>query len=56
MGQHGNFEADGRNNWERMLAGDWYIGDHPKMAEVSQRSQRLLKLYEQGDNSSDFSR
>ena len=47
MRQHGNFEADGRNNWERMLAGDWYIGDHPKMAEVSQRSQRLLKLYEQ---------
>lgn len=47
MRQHGNFEADGRNNWERMLAGDWYIGDHPKMAEVSQRAQRLLKLYEQ---------
>ena len=47
MRQHGNFEPDGRNNWERMLAGDWYIGDHPKMAEVSQRAQRLLKLYEQ---------
>ncbi len=43
---HGAFQADGRSNWERMIAGDWYIGDDPKMSEVSRRAQRLLKLYE----------
>jgi len=43
---HGAFQADGRSNWERMIAGDWYIGDDPKMSEVSRRAQRLLKLHE----------
>ncbi|WP_374463138.1 sugar O-acetyltransferase [Microtetraspora sp. AC03309] len=39
------FAGDSRTNWERMLAGDLYIADDPKMAAASKRALLLAHRY-----------
>lgn len=36
---------DRRSNYERMLAGDLYIADDPRIAEAQERAQRLADEY-----------
>lgn len=42
----GHFDGDDRSNWDRMIAGDPYIADDPRMAERSARALRLADEYQ----------
>lgn len=39
------FAGDSRTNHERMLAGDWYVGDDPENERLARRAMRLMELY-----------
>jgi len=47
------FAGDERTNYERMLAGDFYIADDPTIAEVVQRAMRLVREYDRAFVSGD---
>src|SRR5262249_40143150 len=39
------FAGDSRSNYERMVAGDFYISDDPKIFEEQQRATRLSAMF-----------
>lgn len=45
MSETNYFADDPRSNWDRMLAGDLYIADDPRMHERGQRAFRLADRY-----------